>query len=162
MSKLYIVNGSPVLRELILRSISDISGGQNGEEQTPLPLVKLPKNVCDHSQPLTFIFPLAPILPSTLDEIMRLLVVARKYQMDSILSHIRGNIAEKDPPFLRPETAFHRDIYFLAWKYELQREAVQAARITLRVEMVIEDLGDMLDFPGMMGPYLYELWRYYQ
>ena len=87
---------------------------------------------------------------------MELLAVAQKYQMDSVLSHIRSIIgARKDPPFIRPETAFQ--IYFLAQQHELHEEAVQAARVTLRLPMVIEDLGDKLDFPGMTGAYLHEL-----
>ena len=160
VSKLYIANSSPVLRELILQSVSDTSGGPSGEEQAPLPVVRLPESGATLHSLLTFIFPVVPILPSTSEEIMELLAVAQKYQMDSILSHIRGNIAEKDPPFLRPETAFY--IYFLARKYELHREAVQAARVTLRISMVIEDLGDVLDFPGMIGTYLYDLWKYHE
>jgi hypothetical protein len=160
VSKLYIVNSSPVLRELILRSVSDTSGVPSGEEQAAFPVVKLPENGAALHSLLTFIFPVVSILPSTSEDIMELLAVAQKYQMDSVLSHIRGSIAEKDPPFLCPETAF--DIYFLARKYELHQEAVQAARVTLRLSMVIEDLGDMLDFPGMTGDYLYELWKFHE
>jgi hypothetical protein len=62
--------------------------------------------------------------------------------------------------FLRLETAFH--IYFLAQQYGLHREAVQAARVTLRIPITIEDLGDKLDFPGMTGTYLHELWKYHK
>ena len=92
---------------------------------------------------------------------MELLAVAKKYQMDSILNHIQSIIgARKDPPFIRPETAFH--IYFLAQKLGLHQEAVQAARVTLRLPMVIEDLGDKLEFSDMTGAYLYELWEYHQ
>ena len=158
VSKLYIVNSSPVLRELIIGSVSDTSGG--GEEHAPLPVVNLPESGATLHSLLTFIFPVVPTLPSSSEEIMELLAVAQKYQSDSVLSHIRGSIAEKDPPFLNPDTAFH--IYFFARKYELHREAVQAARVTLRLSMVIEDLGDMLDFPGMTGTYLYELWKYHK
>ena len=43
---------------------------------------------------------------------MELLGVAQKYQMKAVLSHVRGIISQKDPPFIRPETALH--IYFLA------------------------------------------------
>jgi hypothetical protein len=92
---------------------------------------------------------------------MELLAVAQKYQMKSVLSHIRGIIgARKDPPFIRPETAFH--IYFLAQKQGLHQEAVQAARVTLRLPMVIEDLVDKLEFSDMTGAYLYELWKYHE
>ena len=90
---------------------------------------------------------------------MELLAVSQKYQMDSVLSQIRGTIARQDPPFVRPETALH--VYFLAQEHELHQEAIQAARVTLRASMTIESLGDKLTFPGMTGAYLYELWKYH-
>jgi hypothetical protein len=91
---------------------------------------------------------------------MELLAVAQKYQMKSASSDIRGTIARKDPPFIRPETAFH--IYFLAQMQGLHQEVVQTARVTLRLQMVIEDLGDKLQFSDLTGAYLYELWKYHE
>ncbi len=157
--KLYIDICSPVLRKLI-RSVSNTSGVPNGEEQEPLPVVKLPEGKATLYSLLTFIFPVAPILPSTTEKIMELLAVAQKYQMDSVMTHIRGAISRQDPPFLRPVTAFH--VYFLAQQYGLHQEALQAARVTLRLPMTIEGLEDKLDFPGMTGAYLHELWKYHQ
>ncbi len=157
--KHYIVICSPVLRELI-RSVSNTSGVPNGEEQEPLPVVKLPESKATLCNLLTFIFPVAPILPSTAEKIMELLAVAQKYQIDSVLARIRGAISRQDPPFIRPETALH--VYFLAQKYELHQEALQAARVTLRLSMTIEGLEDKLDFPGMTGAYLHELWKYHE
>ena len=161
--KLYIVNSSPVLRKLIrkLRNVSNTSDVLNGEEQEPLPVVKLPESGATLYNLLTFIFPVIPILPSTSEKVMELLAVAQKYQMDSVLSHIRGVTARQDPPFIRPETAIC--IYFLAQKHQLHQEALQAARVTLRLPpMVIEELGDKLDFPGMTGAYLHALWKYHE
>ena len=109
--KLYIDICSPVLRERI-RSVSKTSDAPNGEGQEPLPVVKLSEGKATLYSLLTFIFPVAPILPSTTEKIMELLAVAQKYQMDSVMTHIRGAIARQDPSFLRPETAFH--VYFLA------------------------------------------------
>ena len=161
MPKLYIIISSPVLRELILRSVSNTSDVPSGEEPGPLPpVVKLPESKATLYSLLTFIFPVAPILPSTTEKIMELLAVAQKYQMDSVLSHIRGAIARQDLPFIRPETALH--VYFLAQEHRLRQEAVQAARVTLRLSMTIEDLGDKLEFPGMTGAYLHELWKYHK
>ena len=82
--------------------------------------------------------------------------------MKSVLSHIRSiKGTRKDPPLLLPETAFH--IYFLAQHQGLHQEAVQAARATLYLPMVIEDLGDKLEFSSSMtGTYLYELWKYHE
>jgi hypothetical protein len=165
--KLYIVNTSPVLRELIVQTVSNTcsntsditNGGLEGPE--PLPVVSLPESRATLYNLLTFIFPVGRILPSTSEKIMELLAVAQKYQMQSVLRHIRSTIsAQKDPPFFRPETAFH--VYFLAQKQGLRQEAVQAAQATLRLPMVIEDLGDKLEFSDMTGAYLYELWKYHK
>ena len=162
VSKLYIVNSSPVLRGLMrtVPNTSDIANGEAGEEQESLPVVKLQDRGATLHGLLTFVFPVVPIFPSTSDEIMELLAAAQKYQMDSVLSHIRGIIARKDPAFIRPETAFR--VYFLAQQHELQEEAVQSVRVTLRFPMVIEELVDKLDFPGMTGAYIHELWRYHE
>ncbi|KAI9445825.1 hypothetical protein BJY52DRAFT_1127979 [Lactarius psammicola] len=157
--KLYIVICSPVLRDLI-QSVSNASDVPNGGgEHAPLPVVKLPESKATLYNLLTFIFPVTPILPSTPEKIMELLAVAQKYQMDSVLAHIRGAISRQDPPFIRPETAFR--IYFLAQQHGLHQEARQAARVTLRLPMTIESLEDKLEFPGMTGAYLYELWNYH-
>ncbi|KAI9445826.1 hypothetical protein BJY52DRAFT_409496 [Lactarius psammicola] len=157
--KLYIVICSPILRVLI-RSVSNSSDVPNGEEQEPLPVVNLPESKATLYNLLTFIFPVAPVLPSTPEKIMELLSVAQKYQIDSVLTRIRGAISRQDPPFLRPETAFH--IYFLAQQHGLHQEALQAARVTLRLSMTIEGLGNKLEFPGTTGAYLHELWKYHQ
>jgi hypothetical protein len=160
LPKLYIVFCSPVLRDLI-QSVSNSSDVPNGEEQElSLPVVKLPESKATLYNLLTFIFPVTPILPPTAEKIMELLAVAQKYQMDSVMSHIRGAISRQDPPFIRPETAFH--IYFLAQENELHQEAVQAARVTLRLPMTIESLEDKLDFPGRTGASLHELWKYHE
>ena len=155
--KLYIELCSPVLRNLIVSNTSDAS---NCEEKEPLPVIKLPESKATLYNLLTFIFPVTPILPPSAEKIMELLAVAQKYQMDSVLSHIRGAIAQKDPPFIRPETAFH--VYCLAQQHDLYREAVQAARVTFRLPMVIEDLGDRLDSTGMTGAYLHELKKHHE
>ena len=158
LPKIFIVVCSPVLRDLI-ESVSNTSGIPNGEERS-LPVVKIPERRETLYHLLTFIFPVAPVLPSTTEKIMELLGVAQKYEIKSVVSHIRGAISLQNPPFLRLETAFH--IYFLAQQYGLHKEAVQAARVTLRFPMTIEGLGDNLDFPGMTGAYLYELWKYHE
>ena len=161
VSKLYISNSSPVLREL-MKTVSNTSTSDvaNDEEPEPLPVVELPENGATLHSLLTLIFPVVPTLPSTLEKIMELLAVAQKYRMESVLFHIRCVIARKDPPFVRPETAFR--IYFLARQHELHEEAVQSARVTLCLPMVIEDLGDKLEISDMTGTYLHDLWKYHE
>ena len=153
--KLYIANVSPVLREL-LKSAPNPSDTTHDEE--PLPVVKLSESGTIIFSLLTFIFPVASILPSTTEKIMELLSVAQKYQMDLVLTHIRGVISRRDTPFIRPETAFHD--YFLARNHELHQEAVQAARVTLRLSFTIENLEGEVEF--MPGAYLRELWMYHE
>src|SRR6266702_7562993 len=153
----YLVNSSAVLRELI-RTVSNTSGVADGEEQEPLPVVKLSESGAILHSLLTFIFPVGPILPSTAENIMKFLAVAQKYHMDSVLTHILGVISLQDPPFVLPETALH--VYFLAQKYGLHQEVLRAARSTLRLSMTIEDLEDKIDF--MPGFYLRELWKYHE
>ena len=156
MPKLYIAICSPVLR-MLFRSVPNTSDVPNSEQPEPLPVVELPESKATLYNLLTFIFPVTPILPSTTEKVMELLGVAQKYQMESVLSHIRGAISRQDPPFIRPETALH--VYFLAQEHELHQEVVQAARVTFRLSMTIEDLGDKLDFPGI---YIHELWKYHK
>ena len=157
--KLYIVNSSPVLRELI-RTVSNASrlASADDEDKEALLVVRLPENGAILHSLLTFIFPVAPLLPSTTENIMELLAVAQKYRMDSVLTHIRGVISLQDPPFILPETALY--IYFLAQKHELHKEALRAARSTLQLPMIIEDMEDKVDF--MPGAYLRELWEYHE
>jgi hypothetical protein len=158
--KAHIELCSPVLRNLI-QSISNTSDAPgDGEEQEPLPVVKLPESKATLYSLLTFIFPVTPVLPPTAEGIMELLAVAQKYQMDSVSSHIRGAIARECPPFIRPETAFH--IYCLAQQHELYQEVVQAAQVIFRLPMVIEDLGDRLDSTGMTGAYLHDLRKHHE
>ena len=157
LPKLNVVIYSPVLRKLI-ETVSNPHDVPNGEE--PLPVVNIPESKETLYNLLTFIFPVTPSLPPTAEKIMELLAVAQKYEMNSVMSHIRGAVALQDPPFLRRETAFRA--YILAQQYGLHREAVQAARVTLWSPMTIEGLGDKLDFPGMTGSYLHELWKYHE
>jgi len=157
--KLFLVSSSasPTLRQLI-ESVSNTSDVANGEEQGPLPVVKLPENGATLYSLLTFIFPVDPVLPSTSEAIMELLSVAQKYQMKSVTTHVRGAISLLDPPFMRLETAFQH--YALAQEYELRQEAIQAARITLRQSLTLHSLADKIDF--MPGVYLRELWKYHE
>ena len=157
LPKLNIVICSPVLRDLI-ESVSNTSDVPTGEDS--LPVVNIPESKETLYNLLTFIFPVTSILPPTAEKIMELLAVAQKYEMNSIMSQIRGAISLQDPPFLRLDTAFH--VYFLAQQYGILQEAVQAARVTLRFPMTIEGLGDNLDFPGRTGVYLHELWKYHE
>ena len=163
LPKLNIIICSPVLRNLIesVSSTSDVPKGEEREATGPSPpVLEIPETKETLYRLLTFIFPVTPVLPPTVEKIMELLAVAQKYEMNSVATHIRAAISQQDPPFLRLETAFH--VYFLAQQYGLYPEAVQAARVTLHFPMIIEGLGDKLDSAGMTGIYLHELWKYHE
>jgi hypothetical protein len=156
--KLYIIKSSSVLGELI-QAASDISGLANSKSApTRLPEVQLSESSTILSSLLTFIFPVTPILPSTLEETMELLSAAQKYQMTSVLTHIRGSLSRQRPLFISAENAFLA--YALAQRYGLREEAIQAARLTLKFVFTIEALEDKLAL--MPGAYLHELWKYHQ
>ncbi|KAF8484060.1 hypothetical protein DFH94DRAFT_626150 [Russula ochroleuca] len=152
--KLYITKVSPVLRE----QIQSASTSHAANPTSPLPSVQLSDSGVILSSLLTFILPMLPVLPSTLEHTIVLLSAAQKYQMDSILCGIRAMIALQDPPLIRPETAFK--VYSLSRMHGLRQEALQAARTTLTFPFTFEDLEDELESIHVI--YLYELWKYYQ
>ncbi|KAH9023515.1 hypothetical protein EDB84DRAFT_1564687 [Lactarius hengduanensis] len=155
--KLYIIRSSTVLGKLIqAASNTSKSGAANSASaRTRLPEVQLSDSSAILSCLLTFIFPVPSVLPSSLDEKMELLSVAQKYEMSSVMDHIRGSLSQQDPPFIHRENAFLA--YSLAQKYGLRREAIQAARFTLKFTLTIEKFEDV-----MPGAYLHELWKYHQ
>ncbi|KAH9167973.1 hypothetical protein EDB89DRAFT_2206054, partial [Lactarius sanguifluus] len=156
--KLYIINSSPVLENLVRTSShpGDMAAPV-GHEPSP-PTVQLNENYTILSSLLTFIFPVSPALPPSIEQTMELLSVAQKYKMDTVLIHIRDRIARQDPPIIHAENAFY--VYSLAQKYRLRDEALQAARMTLSSTLTIENLEDKLDV--MPGSFLHELWKYHQ
>jgi hypothetical protein len=151
--KIFIIHNSTVLDELVRRTL-DSPGDVNAEAS--LPVVQLPESGKILHYLLTFILPLFPAIPSTHEETMELLSVAQKYQMETVLVHIRRSIALQNPLPTHPESALH--IYALAQKYGLRPEALQTARTVMKQWMTIEDFDNKLDI--MPGASLYELWKY--
>jgi hypothetical protein len=151
--KIYIVSCSPILGELIQRTLDDANA------ETSPPVVQLRESGEILHCLLTFIFPITQLVPFTPEKIMELLSVAQKYQMRTVLAHIRGSIARQNLLPTRLEPALH--IYALAQKYGLRQEALQTARtIFLKQSMTIEDFDNKLDI--MPGDSLYELWMYHK
>jgi len=83
--KLYIIKVSPVLRDLI----QSASSSHDANTTTSLPSIQLSDTGVTLSSLLTFVLPVPPVIPSTIEETMTLLSAAQKYQMDLVLSHIR-------------------------------------------------------------------------
>jgi hypothetical protein len=156
LQKLFITKSSSPLNGRI-QAASRLSDANPGKS---LPVVHLSETSRILHSLLTFVLPLSPTLPSTLEETMELLSVAQKYEMSHVLVHIRGSVALKDPPFINKTNAPR--VYSLAQKYGLYREMVQAARITLKSTLTIENLQDRLSLDLMSGDHLHELWKYHQ
>ena len=153
--KSYIVNSSPVLEELIGRALGSPN---DAHVEAGLPVVELPECGAILHSLLTFVFPVTPLLPSTTEKVVELLYVAQKYQMVSVLAHIRLSTTQQNPPSNRMEPALRA--YCLAHKYGVHQEALQAAQTIVKYPVTIEDLEDKLDV--MQGTSLYELWKYYE
>ena len=154
-----ITRYSPVLDDII-RSTDSTQAMDSSDPSTTeeLPCIQISEKGDILSSLLSFILPIPPVLPPTTEQIMELLSVAQKYKMDSTLAHIRAAIAAQDPPFIRPETAFH--IFFLARCHGLGPEVGRAARMALAFPMTIQYLEDKFDI--MPGVHLYALWKYYE
>jgi BTB/POZ domain len=162
--KVYIVDSSPVLAEKI-RTPSypprpSTSASPIVNSAAPLPVVELSDSGGILTSLLSFIIPMPAEHPSTLEDIMELLSTAQKYEMDLVLTRIRDHIARQNPPLIRDENAFN--VYSLAQKYGLRREADQAARLTLKVLMSIEDLESSGKLDVLSGALLHRLWEYHQ
>jgi hypothetical protein len=168
--KLYIVHSSPVLGKKVSASPNsqpsspDISAEAHVERDANvdgLPVVSLPVSGAIICSLLTYVFPVSPVLPQTVEQTMELLSVAREYEMDVVLTQIRHNIALQTPSFIREETAFL--VYSLAQKYGLRTEALQAAKSTLSFSnFTIENLHFKGKLDMMPGASLHELWKYHK
>ncbi|KAH9976414.1 hypothetical protein BGW80DRAFT_1457200 [Lactifluus volemus] len=157
--RVYILMSSPVLKGLVQAATSNPSDvAVIPDARAPLPLVKMSDRGTIVAFLLTFILPISPTLPPTDQGIMELLSVAQKYEMSYVLTHIRGSISLRDPPFIRHENALQ--VYSLAQQYGLRYEAARAARITIQFSLTIENLVDKLD--GVTGSSLRELQKYHQ
>ena len=170
--KIYIVHSSPILGEKVLISptpqpkptsstIPAESDVDSGPSANVHPVVQLPIDGAILFSLLTYIFPVPPVLPSRVGQVMELLSVAQMYKMDVVLTHIRNHITQQEPPFIREETTFL--IYSLSRKYGLRIEALRAARCTLSFSSLnIQDLAEEHKLDTMPGRYLHELWKYHQ
>ncbi|KAI9436796.1 hypothetical protein BJY52DRAFT_1421820 [Lactarius psammicola] len=158
----YIVDSSPVLGErIIAANCRGIESDASCEATTvvggtSLPVVQLAESHAILSSLLTFVFPVLPVLPSTIEETLELLSTCQKYKMTTVLIRIRDRAFQRDPSLICPGNALH--VYSLAQKYGLRKEALLAAEATLKFPMTIRDYEDKLDI--MPGATFCELWKY--
>jgi hypothetical protein len=158
--KIYVIHSSPILSRKVSTSSKTQSADLGPDRNTPsLPVIELSDSGAVVFSILTFIFPVPPILPTTIEQTMELLSVAQTYKMDVVLTRIRDHIARQDPQFIREDTAFY--VYALAQRYGLRTEALQAAQSTLNLSpLTISGLVDKIDM--MSGSCLHELWKYHE
>ncbi|KAH9990631.1 hypothetical protein BJV74DRAFT_962964 [Russula compacta] len=156
--KLFIIKSSRILSEQIQAVSNPSDSATSTNAEILLPVIQLSDNATILSSLLTFVFPVQAALPPTLEETMELLSVAQKFEMEPVLDDIRSRVALLDPPLICPENALRA--YALGQTYGLRQEIAQAARITLKFSLTIEDLEDKLDV--MSGSFLLELWKYHQ
>ena len=153
--KFHLFHSSPVLAEQLLAA----DNPQSGTAAASTPVVQLPHSGAILFSLLTYIFPVPPILPSTVEQITELLSAAQKYKMDATLIHIRNHISQQHPPFIREENSLY--IYSLAQRLGLRQEMLQAARSTLGLpNLTLDSLGEKLEL--MPGASLLELRKYHQ
>ncbi len=172
--KIYIVHSSPILGEKVLISPtpqpnptsstipaeSDVDS-EHTAHAFQVPVVQLPIDGAILFGLLTYIFPVPPVLPSTVEQVMGLLSVAQMYKMGVVLTHIRNHIAQQEPPFIREETAFL--VFSLSQKHRLHFEALRAARCTLSfATLTIDELAKENKLDVMPGAFLHELWKYHK
>ncbi len=152
--KTYLVDSSPILGKLIQETLD--RAANNGPPSLPV-LQLLDRGKILHNL-FTFVLPVTPVVPSTLEETMELLSVAQKYQMDFILSSVRERIAQHHPLPTGLEPALR--MYSLARTYDLRPESLQAARIIGNYPMTIDDFDNM--FNVIPCSHIYELWKYHE
>ena len=154
----FINKRSPILDKLI-QATSDLpTTTSSTDPDTPLPIVNMLESGVILRCLLTFMLPMQPVLPPSVEQTMELLSVAKKYEMGHILAHIRGIISLKNPPLICKSNALQ--VYSVAQKCGLREEVIQAARLTLKSTLTIEKLEGQLDV--VPGDHLHELWRYHQ
>lgn len=159
--KMYIFHSSPVLGERVLAANCPQSDAAVPAHATAtsLPVAQFPDSAAILFSLLTYVFPVQPILPSTVEQTMELLSAAQQYKMDATLTHIRNHIAQQHPPFIREENSLY--IYSLAQEHGLRHEVLQAAQSTLRLPRLnIYHLYEQLEV--MPGAFLHELWKYHE
>ena len=153
--RIYIASSSVVI-DGIIQQYLDFQGASYAEGS--LPMVQLPESGEILHKLLTFIFPVAPLVPSTPEETMELLSIAQKYQMNSVLDHIRAIIDRHDPLPTRLRPALR--VYLLALKYGLRPEVLRSARIIGNYPMTLEDYDNKFDIVPPVP--LFQLWKYHE
>ncbi|KAI0316423.1 hypothetical protein OF83DRAFT_246103 [Amylostereum chailletii] len=88
---------------------------------------------------LSFVFPIDPIIPTTVDDAFGVLNAAQKYDMGGILRLSRILFFDRKDDLVTARNAFRA--YGLAFEHGLRGEALHAARLTLDLPMTFDKIG---------------------
>jgi hypothetical protein len=107
---------------------------------------------------LTAIYPVDLSIPETFEEYLSLIASCQKYQMDSTATYIRSSLKERIPLLFTALNPSPLRAYGIASRYQLEEEALLAARLTLECRMDFDTCVEDLHY--ISGGDLFRLWQY--
>ena len=126
--------------------------GQGGNES----VVNLVEDSKTLHRLLTAIYPVDLSIPETFEEYLSLIASCQKYQIDSTATYIRSSLKERIPLLFTALNSFRA--YGIASQYQLEEEALLAARLTLECRMNLHRCAEDLHYTS--GADLFRLWQY--
>ena len=121
-----------------------------------LPVVQLSEDADLLNSLISLLYPIRRVRPGSYEKVFALLNACHKYDMESIIFHIRDEVKLGRFPAPVKDQAF--SAYALASGLGLSPEALHAAHLTLGQPMTFECLGEGLR--SFKGQALWELVRY--
>ncbi|KAI9441851.1 hypothetical protein H4582DRAFT_1935406 [Lactarius indigo] len=140
----------------VLRNMFSLPQPPNSETIDGLPVVDISEDAELVRSLIAILYHISSDLPASYDRVLALLAAAQKYDMVTVQSFIRAEIARRPSPARNESEAFR--IYAIASSSGLMSEMELAALSTLDEPMTFEHLGDQLR--RFEGPALHELSRF--
>ncbi|KAF8891841.1 hypothetical protein BD779DRAFT_151993 [Infundibulicybe gibba] len=134
LHKCILATASPFFRDMF-------SLPQSPAEDSRLPVISVSESGSILDPILRFLYPIPNPDISSLDELVRLVDVAIKYEFEIVLSSLRRVLVS--PPFVEEEPM---KIFSIACRYEFENEAKIASRYTLRQNVIEGPLTDDLKY----------------
>ena len=114
----------------------------DGELFDGFPVVQLPEDSGLLNTLISFLYPIASVIPGSYEKVFAILGACQKYDMVSIQSYVRSEVKCGNFPAPVGTEAFHA--YAIASSMGLIPERESAARLTLGYPMTFESLGEGL------------------
>ncbi|KAI9441841.1 hypothetical protein H4582DRAFT_1849526 [Lactarius indigo] len=121
-----------------------------------LPVIQLSEDADLLNSLISLLYPVSPVIPGSYEKVFALLAACQKYDMESVQSNIRDGIKLGTFPVPVEAEAFRA--YAIASSMGLIPEMESAARLTLKLPMTFESLGEQLQ--SFKGRALCDLIRY--